>query len=351
MFKFLERPLIAVLMAVTLLLPNVASSQAGEGTDPGAAVNTPDAYAWTLFAEINQDAGFGDGRVVWETWKNAVNDTDVFLPGGDKPPAWDSARPGLRVRGDLEALPLQLQLLRRAQGLSVPAFDPNVGQGNEVRMNRAAFEFVRSHELYHLDGQVAFFSQADVDRPKGFPLAAKEIKAQWRPLDNGQDPKKYHTAVIPGSDKVWGLTAIHITTKDLPNWFWATFEHTDNPLREQTVGSVDRAGVPDSLRNTKWENYVLRGTQIDFSTPTGKKTILANSQIESGFEDTSSCLTCHARATLRDDYERLPIFEVVGGGSTGVPNEQWFKQVGQQRFFQTDFVWSLARAHRQAPRD
>ena len=29
----------------------------------------------------------------------------------------------------------------------------------------------------------------------------------------------------------FGLTALHITTKDLPNWLWATFEHVDNPAR------------------------------------------------------------------------------------------------------------------------
>jgi hypothetical protein len=32
-------------------------------------------------------------------------------------------------------------------------------------------------------------------------------------------------------------------TKDLPNWFWATFEHVDNPDRCKILGCHDSFGL------------------------------------------------------------------------------------------------------------
>ena len=66
-----------------------------------------------------------------------------------------------------------------------------------------------------------------------FGRNAKEVKAQWRRISATDKPRYHWTEIVAadGTRRIYGLTALHIITKDLPNWFWATFEHVDNPAR------------------------------------------------------------------------------------------------------------------------
>jgi hypothetical protein len=354
----MNRPLLigSLAILVPLFLPAVQGEELpGESVDTATAILNPDKHAWALFLELNRDAGTGDGRVVWETWKNAVNPSDIFKQDGSEPPPWGGgAAP--RTNDDFESLPRQLQMAMKAGGKPTIQFDPDAGGGfgNEVRMNRPAFNFIFDNKLYNKEGQLAFFSKQNPDRPGGFPMAAKEIKAQWRPIPAGADPARYHTAKHPATGVLWGLTSLHITTKDLPNWFWTTFEHKDNEGMEDQVPSADSHGLPPELKGTKWENYVLRGSQVDFVSPVGTPTILANSQIEGPFQRTSSCISCHARATIgkipeSGEFLVLSIFESASPlrGSVGSPDPKWFfdPNAPEQRIYhQLDFVWSLDRA-------
>src|SRR5262249_41631143 len=129
--------------------------------------------------------------------------------------------------------PLQQIARDRQLGTVQPAFDPAAAlrQINETRLNKEAYEFVRGKTLYNLDGQNALAKAGELTIT--FPLPAKEIKAQWRAITEADKPR-YHWAPLrmpDGTTTIFGLTALHITTKDLPNWFWATFEHVDNPIR------------------------------------------------------------------------------------------------------------------------
>jgi hypothetical protein len=192
---------------------------------------------------------------------------------------------------------------------------------------------------------------------------------------------------VDGTERLYGLTALHIVSKDLPSWFWATFEHVDNPTLEDSEGwqlrSVDRfacAGEPADcnraprgigLEGTVWENYRLRGTLTRFVDDAGRPLLLANSELEAGMQSTSSCITCHARSSigLVDAVPtRLPIFEgwpndgsrangsLTAGapatpgerrGYVGMPSREWFESVrasGNSLFAPLDFVWSLSKA-------
>src|SRR6185436_9137713 len=67
-----------------------------------------------------------------------------------------------------------------------------------------------------------------------FGQGAKEVKARWRRLKSESDKARYHWRSIPmrqpdGStvNEAWGLVALHIITRDLPNWFWSDFGHID----------------------------------------------------------------------------------------------------------------------------
>lgn len=364
------------------------------------AVNEPDKLAWELFMQLNHPADktagrgipdkkkkIGDpGEVVWETWKLAR--TEVFLLGGEKPSPWDAPAPLAPTSPQQRFEPPKKQVLV-AMALGLP--EPGGGVGplvdpteltNETRMNRATFEFIVNNELYNVEGQEAFqITGKKID----FPVDSIEIKGAWKVLgDTGKVSadtlKKYHTAEVGG--KVYGLTGLHIITKDIPNWFWATFEHIDNPTPE--IEDLDRFGQPTILKGTKWENYRLRGTQIDFVDSKGNPTILGNTQIEGGFQATSSCISCHANATIgdklnlpersfvppfgqiRNGANRLNIFfkfiripkdpvnsndgPIILYGPTGTPDSSLFAKggTGLPQYTQLDFLWSLRRAHRKS---
>ncbi len=206
-------------------------------------------------------------------------------------------------------------------------------------------------------------------------MPAKEVKAQWRVITAAEKPR-YHWVEVTGSDgqqKIYGLTALHITSKDLPNWFWATFEHVDNPGRPGnepwlnpsvdrfacagTAPNCNRAPAGIGLQGTEWENYRLRGTQVDFTDSRGRSTILANSQPEAGFQRTSSCITCHARSTVGmqgAQVSRLSIFAPSAPGTAvgyvGAADPAWFRKAdGSSAFTQLDFVWALRRARPKVP--
>lgn len=458
------------------------------------AMNNPDKFAWGLFVEINHPADLaaergtpdktrklGDaGVTVWETWKLAR--TEVFLPNACKPADWKQLPAAPR---NVAALPVRLASARasvqqakifdppkfsedaaRLAGTSVErtnlepanlmrarAFAParqtavvDAGElGNETRLNKEAFEFIVTNNLYSIDGQEEFLTR---NRLVDFPVPAKEIKAAWRQFTEADlDPAKtfrdlngngaiedderglrflertYHVGYgvlrneTTGQDelKPFGLIGLHIITKDIPNWFWTTFEHVDNP--EANVGNLDRHATPGKnyppeVEGTVWQYYRLRGTQIDFVTATGRPTVLANTQIEGPFQESSSCITCHARASIGRRLDninaeggrrlyppgthvppsaqvsrpptapanypfgatRLTVFEDIRAvrpfptlppndpknagrgitvlrGSIGAPAPSLFVSGGTAglQFAQLDFVWSLRRAFRSDP--
>lgn len=405
MVAFLGR--LSSLSYVMLLLGSQAVAQDEpwrEPQDTAEALIDPDLYAWRLFVALNWPADvaqreadparpFGEhGDVVWESWKFSSGElNEVFLDRGLDPGPWMPGRViDERRLEDFEPLPVQQQIRLRGKGLQ-PTFDPSTSavESNENHMNRAAYEFIRERELYNVEGQESLFADAAATwgraRAEGrpadprefkldFPLAAKEVKAQWRPIEEAQKPRyHWHEFTDAHGDKLlFGLTALHVTTKDLPNWFWATFEHVDNPEREGAepwlLPSRDTAAGPDGyppqrgIEGTPWQYYRLRGTQIEFVDSTGNPTLLANAQIEQGFQTTSSCIACHARATIEPAsgsqvVDRLAVFErdfgLVVVGSVGAPDPGLFdaKQfidpvTGQLRYLQLDFVWSLSRARR-----
>jgi len=167
------------------------------------------------------------------------------------------------------------------------------------------------------------------------------------------------------------LVALHIITKQVPNWTWATFEHWKNPGRCDDTGCRDAFGAaepvvaaqrkPDlgypqcrpseALRRMfaaagiadVWLNYCLKGTQSDFVTSTGAPTLLGNSvaeTINAGVpHGRSSCITCHAEAAF-DRRGRMARAEP----KVGAPRPSWFISTGSAaapQFRQADFVWAI----------
>jgi len=359
--------------------------------DARAAATASDEYAWRLFVALNwpadwrgrrADAGSllgADRPTVWETWENTAG---VFRADGADPGPWRplSKPPGLAAPARFETASLKERpnLRHIVAGRMVPLEDPVSGAHRltESRFNRVAYDYIRAHELYNLDGQLKLLAEHRVVR---FPAATTEVKAKWRPI-GAADRRRYHTIEVrqaDGSSRLYGLTALHIVTKDLPNWFWASFEHVDNPRLADGDGwrlpSSDRfacgAVHPDcnraptgiGLADGVWQFYRLRGTLTRYVDAAGQPLRLANSELETGFQTTASCITCHARASIgmvAGLPVRLPIFDAAAASSPdatpragflGLPQANWFagghRDAGSASVFAPlDFVWSLSKA-------
>ena len=225
-----------------------------------------------------------------------------------------------------------------------------------------------------------------------FPIDAMEVKANWLPVADvpaitlnrvtlADVPRVFH--VNTGSDgKQYALVAMHVISKLVPNWTWATFEHQLNPARCDILGCKDKFGaaqpyVPpnrqtgrgypacaktEALTNmiaaAKWDpafaNYCLKASQTDFTDNTGLDVRAGNSVTEEGFVDRASCITCHARAGWDRNGKATSDAGFDGGlAPLGPPNPAWYWSFsasppiyeGMPGLTRTgtsaDFVWSI----------
>ena len=301
------------------------------------AGNSSDEYAWRVFVALNWpvrgDTPAPDQRgtlamqsaTVWESWSSA---NDIFRPDGRDPGPWrcgdtvvaasDSATPcSARTTRSEAAVPIDssrfeafsardLPNLQRVQnGKMVPVKDPlaSAPRLTEIHMNRPGYEFIRTRGLYNTEGQLRALDEHTAIE---FPVGTKEVKAKWRIITENER-SRYHTLTVKltdGTERLYGLTALHVVTKDLPTWFWATFEHIDNPQLPGSDGwqapsrdtfacgpkstECERAPRGIGLEGTVWQNYRLRGTLTSFVDSSGRPLLLANSELEAGMQTTAS---------------------------------------------------------------
>ncbi|MFI5142309.1 MAG: hypothetical protein ACHQII_08130, partial [Bacteroidia bacterium] len=384
-------------------------------SDPNPAMNHPDSLAWQLFIDINSpsDPANPKGNTKWENWALA---RDIYADPKITP-TWESVTKSSKSLEDLESLPLQqlarLQVQNRIakdnikrHGHIVPDELNDSISKDETRMNRTAFNFVVKNDLFNAEGQEDFFNK---NKKIDLPIDAKEVKAIWIRIKE-KDTLYYH---YHSFDKInpttkqkevqyWGLVSLHIISKDLPQWTWATFENkrnfrlpkvekNPNTSSKDIYGKTQSGNISDALLRDfkksnmpkKWENYILRGTQTAYTDFKGKPTQLANTYTEDGFVESSSCITCHSKATIgaKLDFKdlpkgiqdtikygkgkksvlsainfvnRLPIFKVdlpdITIADNGIPNQDWYKDANDKvTYLQTDFMWSFFRAKRKIP--
>lgn len=396
------RPTLAALVAASALfgLPLRAQPVAEPGGTADAtaiALSNPAEYAWQLFFFLNRQAKSGvagvaddtkpfgkldpGASVVWETWAMASggDQSEVYRPGGARPADWT------QLKRDGRLLILDRNLEREkvlAQSKRIrPQFFPTSPLDQEVRQNRATYEFIVANELYHLGGLEAKLTQARQDNNRAlinFKNASKEIKAQWYPIKEADKPRYLWREVknSDGTATAYGLVSLHVITKDLPNWFWADFGHVDcesqkgacdagnlaplgltqeraltDPVDPTTRGASPpngKDGVRKETVGSIWQNYILRGTQTDFTTAFGVPTILSNPVIENSFQN-SSCLSCHARASIGPPQivNGVPSSTAntlsPGDPTLGPPEAALFGAgpgKNQIDYLQTDFIWS-----------
>ncbi len=357
--------------------------------DPIEAAQNPSKHAWDLFLYVNHPAidyrkgrgipdstkSIGDSGIVnWETWKHAG--TEVFLDDGRIPPPWEdfSLDPYLNKKGKIlerstAGLIADLKTKKIKNNLeSIQSFtdhfrvqfnpdDGLIGRGGETRMNKSTFDFILKNELYYQQGIMKFRadylqSQVNKRKPMTFNNDAIEVKGMWREF-SAQDlsqniDKKFYTATDENGRK-FGLTSLHIITKELPNWFWCSFRQKDGPV--PAVPSVDDYGQPTQIKGTFWENYELSGTQIAFTDSRGMPIKLSDPLVEDGFEQ-SSCISCHSTAVIGPKGGMLLFTQVDArdGQITGTPKIEWFTDPQKNELVQTDFVFSIPFRAKERPK-
>jgi hypothetical protein len=393
-FKTVETTMKFILRTLAIGAALMSSAHA-QTPDPDPAINNPDKVSWELFAAVNKSVPGLNNNVLFETW---ASNEDTFqqnpkFPGASSPPscapAQVAAAPGAPLV-QAAVTPVASPKILNVPALialapRVPGLQPHVlaGGSEESRRNKATFDFIFCKKLFTRAGlRVAFAS----GEPISFPLDSMEVKANWVPVGN-RNPADFH--INTASDgKRYALVSMHIISKMVPNWTWATFEHKDNPGRCDFIGCRDNFGAvvqnvlahdapgglydpcvktaavkklfADSGLPPLWENYCLKGSQVDFVTATGTPTRLGNSVTEDSFVDTSSCITCHSRSSVNSAGRNIygggflepPIPAVCPSGSpcspNGAPSPAWFwNNPGQPNpsmlALQTDFIWSVAR--------
>jgi len=325
-------------------------------------LSDPDQFAWETFKRVVLPID-SLGRAHWERWALARK---VFH-GECKEIVWEdvSSEQG-RERDDYDA-----NLVKASNNADVLAKPDKNKPGTqlfsiastggqmvdpkdffEVRMNKPAFDFLVEKNLHCLEGVKDAWQNRMLIK---FPDSSIFVKAKWK--EKPSTPERYHTAAITDLE-TWGLVGLHITTKDIPNWFWATFIHVDSAESKQLLSELKPA--PPEFAGTVWQNYMLVGTQVSFVDSKGSPQRLINPSLEVNmYKNSSSCMTCHARATIgapgeeentvghlaefkdSSEFSEDDVRANMKGltiGHTGIPVPTWY----QDRFIQTDFIWSIA---------
>ncbi len=390
-------------------VPSSWTLAGGGPVDPRAsgaapAISNTGNFALRMFVFLNWPAlpgmrGVPDpsGRLgqsaptVWETFKNA---SEIYLPNGQVPSTWPamSELPAGVVAPSLQQLQERFGVTDSpwihylAEDIMIDGnriCDANAVQIRyEVRCNRDNFGYVVSnpsgYPLYTLEGQEQ--ALADPRFQFLFPSTSVEVKASWRILGPNDDDSRYWTAFGAYRDPVQGkvlfakigLTAFHFASNLSPGGVWLTYEQADNStstflflfLRQgKPVGpnaTVNPAAAPynQALRagtaGTKWQYYNIIGWQASETTSTGDPFILTNSNIETYFEQSSSCMSCHAMANIgprggAPGTQRLDFWIYPNGGITGRVGLIDFQAIAKKAFpnivfKQMDSVWSLKEA-------
>jgi hypothetical protein len=321
----------------------IVAVPAQAGRVDGTTQNS-DEFIWNLFTQFTAPVPNLDlPRVVFETW---ASDADTF----SNSPHWPKPDAPKKFRGSLLAsitTPFH-------SAIDVPCATPgNAAVGGfptsgtptpciseETKRNRPQFDYIINNHLNTQAGLTAAFKKSF---QVAMPTSAVSVKGDWIPvrtllqwipkLGSIKNIRKLYYTTTSGSVE-YGLVALHVSSRQNPNWVWGTFEHQMNLGRCDYIGCFDTFGAtipaiyPNrTAPNTQygacpkteelktlmaeanlspvWENYCLKSTQVDYTAPDGTPYVLGNSVIEgitgNGTIAASSCIACHAYASFGPD--------------------------------------------------
>lgn len=343
-------------------------------TPPTSVAATPEQTAWQLFVAatcpVNASAY---PYVTWQTW---IEQNQLYGGGSTQ-----ALAAGERPRFHMSPLAVMLRAQAEVHAHAVKGKGsshasakmaaPDIANQNcnsdtwskrticeEARLNADAQNYVSSQGLTTRPGQVAFIKAG---KTFAFPAPAVELKADWIQLTSCSNlPKGVHVEKV--DNVCYALGGIHLISKLIDKWIWATFEPqntTTNSQRCKVLGCNDPWGSSPATSSgaatkqtpalaalmqqaelaPEWSNYRLDGVQTDFLDANGKPTRLGNSIIEGDNAGNpqamakSSCISCHNLSSVNPQgQEQNPNFII------GAP------QPPPAGYVLRDFVWSLTLA-------
>jgi hypothetical protein len=340
----------AVLIALLLVGVNFAatsSKNTGLVAVParaGAVVGTSqnsDEFIWRLFSKFAAPIGVSQPATVqFETW---ASDEDTFSytphwPTPNEPKKFQASVLGAATATQHDSIDVPCATPGNAAVGGFPtAGTPTPCIAEEVRRNRVQYDYIVSNNLNTQVGLASAFA-------KGFkvtmPTSAIAVKGDWVPVPTllqwlpqlGSVAKVKQLYYIAISNSLeYALVSLHVSSRQNPNWVWATFEHQMNPGRCDSMGCYDSFGtkVPVVLPNNAaintqygacpktpalkaimekaklsrvWEHYCLKSSQVDYTDADGTPNVLGNSVTErivgNGTISASSCIACHVYASF-----------------------------------------------------
>jgi hypothetical protein len=335
-----------------------AAIQAGNPacTPPTAMASTPEETAWRLWVAATCPANAT--QVTWETW---VEQSTLFPASG--------AAAAVATPKRFHESPLARARRTRRPGAAAAVTPSECGVATsgrticeEVRIDPASQAYVKSAGLTTRAGQAKLAASGG---PFVFPAPSVEIKADWIQLKSCSNPPQGVRVENVGGT-CYALAGMHLSSKLLDKWLWATFEAqnlTTNPQRCVVLGCNDPWGsnpatskggasgmtkltpalaqlMAQAKLSPEWLNYRLDGVQTTYVDAAGKPTILGNSIIEgenAGVPLTSSsCITCHSVSSIKADG--TDGVTLLSSDPVGNPAPL------PAGFVSRDFAWSLGLA-------
>ncbi|WP_147328139.1 MULTISPECIES: hypothetical protein [unclassified Duganella] len=342
-----------------------------------------DEFVWRLFTQFTAPTpGAQPPSVIFDTW---ASDADTFAahpvwPSPDRPRKFQaSALMTAKLHG---SGPIDLACLAPA-GAAAGGFPtdgtPTPCIAEEVRRNRPQFEYIKSNGLNTQAGLAAAYK---VSLNVQMPLDALSVKSDWVPVQTllkwipelGSVERirtLYYTSV---SEQVeYAVVALHVSSRQNPNWVWGSFEHQKNPGRCDDLGCYDSFGATKPvvtpnrraintqygactkspkllalMREAKlspvWQNYCLKSTQVDYTAADGTPYALGNSVTErivgNGTVVASSCIACHVYASFNaSGTPSLAAQAMLPFNPTGAPIPAVLKDS-----LKFDFMWGVIQA-------
>jgi hypothetical protein len=350
------------------IIPPLTSADTSSAacTPPTQVTSPPDETAWRLF--VAATCPVNNDKYPFVTWENWIEQNQLYTPSGSTM----ALEGGQRPRFHMSPLARLLQEQGKKKGRISPQLLPQATTEDcntktwskrticeETRLNPEAQKYITTEKLATLDGQKQFVMAGKTFQ---FTMPSVEIKADWIQLPSCANlPQGVHVETV--NNVCYALGGLHLISKLVDKWIWATFEPQNpvtNPQRCLVLSCTDKWGstpVNTSGSSTQltqalstlmnqanlaqeWTNYRLDGVQVDFLDSTGKPTKLGNSIIEGDNAGTpaimnvSSCITCHDLSTLaaKGQQPTKPKFAI--GGPASLP----------AGYVRRDFVWSLSLA-------
>jgi hypothetical protein len=339
-----------IVIAMTAWSQDVVVAVPAQAGAVAGTTDNSDAFIWRQFTEFVAPASQNKpSPVVFETW---ASDKDTFSAH----PHWPEPGEPMDLHPSVLQVVKMLDLTVSQMHLRLEQIDepckPPVGaavggfptSGNpvpciaeQVARNRPQFDYIVNNTLNTQAGLAAAYAKSfQVDMPR----ESIAIKGDWIPLptllqwvpglgDINNIRKLYYTVTLKNIE--YALVAMHVSSRQNPNWVWGTFEHQMNPGRCDYIGCFDTFGAQVSqvhpnrkavnmqygpCPKTKqlkdlmlkahlspvWDNYCLKSTQVDYTAADGTPSVLGNSVVEgivgNGTVAASSCISCHVYASF-----------------------------------------------------